>query len=168
MGGDDEAAAAPFFVHISTNELHALKQKLAHAVLAPDINGDEWQAGVPPDVMKRLLTYWRDEYDWRATEKELDTYPQFHTKILVSDGFEPLDIRFLHQKSRCQTQFPCCLSTVVPSLPNFGFSSGVCKKGFGIKHYAEVCHKLMMGLGYTKYGAYILRRLDVWFFHYLT
>lgn len=41
---------------------------------------------------------------------------------------------------------------VVPSLPNFGFSSAVKKKGFGIKHYAEVCHKLMISLGYEEYG----------------
>lgn len=41
---------------------------------------------------------------------------------------------------------------VVPSLPNFGFSSAVQKKGFGIKKYAEVCHKLMISLGYDEYG----------------
>jgi len=41
---------------------------------------------------------------------------------------------------------------VAPSLPNFGFSEGVRKKGFGIPQYAEVCHKLMLSLGYDQYG----------------
>ena len=32
---------------------------------------------------------------------------------------------------------------VAPSLPNFGFSEGPKKSGFGLKPYAETCHKLM-------------------------
>lgn len=42
---------------------------------------------------------------------------------------------------------------VAPSLPNFGFSQAVSKKGFSIPQYAEVCHKLMQQLGYTQYGS---------------
>ena len=42
---------------------------------------------------------------------------------------------------------------VAPSLPNYGFSSGTKKKGFGLPQYAETCHKLMLKLGYDKYGA---------------
>lgn len=41
---------------------------------------------------------------------------------------------------------------VAPSLPNFGFSSGVTRRGFGLAQYAEVLHKLMMKLGYAQYG----------------
>ena len=40
---------------------------------------------------------------------------------------------------------------VAPSLPNFGFSEGTKKKGFGLDKYAEVLHKLMQKLGYEKY-----------------
>ena len=43
---------------------------------------------------------------------------------------------------------------VAPSLPNFGFSEGVKKRGFGLPQYAEVCHKLMLKLGYKQYGGY--------------
>lgn len=198
MSGNYEAAR-PFSIHVHDDELDGLKQKLPHAVFAPEIHGDEWQAGVPSDLMKRLLAYWKDEYDWRAKEKELNRYPQFCMKIHVSDGFEPLDIHFIHQKSPASDAIPLlfvhgCASSiiadkrwavadsfpgpglyleaikvlqalalqddqgpsfhvVVPSLPNFGFSSGVRKKGFGIKYYAEVCHQLMLNLGYTQYGA---------------
>lgn len=41
---------------------------------------------------------------------------------------------------------------VVPSLPNFGFSSRVSKPGFGLRQYSEVCHKLMQSLGYKQYA----------------
>lgn len=41
---------------------------------------------------------------------------------------------------------------VAPSLPNFGFSEGAKKRGFALPQYAETCHKLMLSLGYDKYG----------------
>ena len=41
---------------------------------------------------------------------------------------------------------------VAPSLPNFGFSSGAKKSDFNLEKYAEVCHKLMLQLGYNEYG----------------
>ena len=41
---------------------------------------------------------------------------------------------------------------VIPSLPNYSFSQGVSKPGFGLLQYAEVLHKLMLQLGYDKYG----------------
>ena len=40
---------------------------------------------------------------------------------------------------------------VAPSLPNFGFSAGISKRGFGLSQYAETCHKLMLQLGYPQY-----------------
>lgn len=40
---------------------------------------------------------------------------------------------------------------VAPSLPNFGFSEGVKKRGFAAAQYAETCHKLMLSLGYPEY-----------------
>lgn len=43
---------------------------------------------------------------------------------------------------------------VAPSLPNFGFSAGVTRRGFGLAQYAEVLHKLMIKLGYTEYGEF--------------
>lgn len=41
---------------------------------------------------------------------------------------------------------------VAPSLPNFGFSQGPKKAGFGVAQYAEAMHKVMINLGYEKYG----------------
>lgn len=40
---------------------------------------------------------------------------------------------------------------VAPSLPNFGFSEGTKRKGFGLDKYAEALHKLMQKLGYDQY-----------------
>jgi len=45
---------------------------------------------------------------------------------------------------------------VAPSLPNFSFSEGVKKKEFGTPQYAEAIHKVMLKLGYEKYGEFKL------------
>ncbi|KAK8156403.1 Alpha/Beta hydrolase protein [Phyllosticta citrichinensis] len=57
---------------------------------------------------------------------------------------------------------------VAPSLPNFGFSSGVKEPGFAVEQYAEACHKLMKQLGYGRYvtqggdwGFYITRAMGL-------
>ena len=40
---------------------------------------------------------------------------------------------------------------VAPSLPNFGFSPGLSKRGFALPQYAETLHKLMFSLGYSQH-----------------
>lgn len=57
---------------------------------------------------------------------------------------------------------------VAPSLPNYGFSSGVKSRGFGLAQYAETVHKLMLQLGYSQYvtqggdwGFYITRAVGL-------
>lgn len=59
-------------------------------------------------------------------------------------------------------------NVVAPSLPNFGWSQGCVKKGFGLAQYAETCDQLMRNLGYKKYvtqggdwGMYITRAIGL-------
>lgn len=35
------------------------------------------------DYLKELADYWREHFDWRVWEAELDAYPQFMTKHLL-------------------------------------------------------------------------------------
>lgn len=127
--------------------------------------------------VKRLATYWRKSFDWRAQEVKLNDLPNYHTGIRV-DGFGELDIHFLHQPSENPDAIPLLFvhgwpgsyievtkllpqlrqsnqgvsfHVVAPSLPHFGWSEGVKKTGFGLAQYAEVCDKLMQSLGYNTY-----------------
>ncbi|KAF7718997.1 Epoxide hydrolase-like protein [Penicillium ucsense] len=138
---------------------------------------DSWEFGVPSSEVQRIVKYWKDGYDWRKAEAHLNELPQYHTDIEV-DGFGTLDIHFIHQTSSKEGAIPLLFShgwpgsfievtkllpqlgdsgdhpafnIVAPSLPNFGFSSGVTRRGFGLKQYAETCHKLMLKLGYSRY-----------------
>ena len=100
----------PLTIHVSDEKLNELKQKLAVATFPSELEETEWTYGVPLEEVKRLTTYWRDKFDWRAQEARINSLPNFHTKIQVPGGFEPLDIHFVHQKSANENAIPLLFS----------------------------------------------------------
>ncbi|KAI2616658.1 epoxide hydrolase 1 [Hypomontagnella submonticulosa] len=175
-------AIEPFRIAVPDAALEKLKAKLALATFPEEVDfSNDREYGAPLDDVKRLATAWKDTYDWRRAEAELnETLPQFTTTIGV-DGHEDLKIHFVHKKSEREGAIPLLFvhgwpgsflevakilplltsgdakadepsfHVVAPSLPNFGFSARTSKPGFAIRQYAEVCHKLMLRLGYDKY-----------------
>jgi pimeloyl-ACP methyl ester carboxylesterase len=170
----------PFKIAVPDAALASLKAKLSSATFPQGGDTTEsWDYGVPLADIKRLTAYWADGFDWRAQEARLnEALPQFMTKVEV-DGFGEIDMHFVHQRSKTPDSIPLLFShgwpgsflevikilplltdpkeggpsfhVVAPSLPNFGFSGLVSKKGFGIPQYAEAIHKVMLNLGYDQY-----------------
>ncbi|CAL5865980.1 uncharacterized protein PFLUO_LOCUS187 [Penicillium psychrofluorescens] len=170
----------PYKISVPGNSLDDLKQRLSLARFPTQIESpdqDPWDFGAPAEEVQRLATYWKDGFDWRKAEAKLNELPQYNLPIEV-DGFGVLDIHFVHQVSPVKNAIPLLFShgwpgsfievskllpslkgddqhpafhVVAPSLPNFGFSSGVTRRGFGLAQYAETVHKLMLKLGYTQY-----------------
>lgn len=83
-----------YTVSVPDASLQELKQRLAWAKPATQFESsaqDPWDFGVPAKEMMRLVTYWKDQFDWRKAEAQLNELPQYHTEIEV-DGFDTLDI----------------------------------------------------------------------------
>jgi hypothetical protein len=79
--------------------LEETKIKLKYARLDAGMDDVEWndlEIGHTP--FRKVVEYWRDEYDWRKFESHINTYHHFRTPIEVP-GFEPLGIHFLHHRS---------------------------------------------------------------------
>jgi pimeloyl-ACP methyl ester carboxylesterase len=174
------ADISPYTISVPDEAIQDLKTRLSHGKFPSDeLEGAGWDYGSPLNDVKRFTSYWRDNYDWRKTETQLNTYPHFTTSIQCR-GFEPLRIHFLHQKSRVPNAIPLlfvhgwpgsflealkilrplaepedpkapAFHVVALSLPNYGFSEGSKKKGFALAQYAETCNKLMLKLGYNEY-----------------
>lgn len=184
-------SASPYTISVPDEALDALRNKLAVATFPDELEApDQWPYGAPLADVKRLAKYWQDGFDWRKAESRLNQLPNFRTQIEVK-GFRPLDIHFVHRKSPSEKAIPLlfchgwpgsfievtkllplleagspAFHVVAPSLPNYGFSSGVKEPGFSLEHYAEVCHKLMKQLGYDEYvtqggdwGFYVTRAM---------
>lgn len=169
--------ASPYQVHVPDADLQNLKQKLELATFPDELEDSDWDYGAPLSDVKRLTEYWRDTFDWRAQEAKLNELPSFHRPIAIK-GFGELDIHYLHQKSGAPNAIPLlfvhgwpgnylevskmlpllkdeangvAFDVVAPSLPNYGWSEGTKKKGFGLRQYAECFDRLMRDLGYERY-----------------
>ena len=190
------SSPTPYKASVPDFKLKTLHAKLELAEFPDELDAAEWDYGAPLAEVKRLTAYWKDSFDWRKQEKEINDLPNFQTEIQV-DGFDLLNIHFVHQKSSVSNAIPLlfvhgCTSShllssmdpadlpsgpgnflevvkllpllgksengasafhvVAPSLPNFGFSDGVKKRGFALPQYAETFNKLMLKLGYEEYG----------------
>ena len=167
-----------FTISIPDQGLNDLKQRLSLAKFPNELQNAGWDMGVPLHDVQRLTQYWQNEFDWKKEEKFLNTLPQFKTTIQC-EGFEPLGIHFIHSRSEAEDAIPLLFChgwpgsfleglkllkplgegvsgqpsfhVVIPSLPNYGFSDGTSKRGFGNSQYAETLHKLMLKLGYNEY-----------------
>lgn len=188
------ASIKPFKIAVPDSDIQRLKQKLSAATFPEDVEySDSWDYGAPLKDIKRLASYWQNGFDWRAAEAKINNeQPQFTTSVSV-DGFGDILIHFVHKRADEDKSIPLLFChgwpgsfhevtkilplltasssdgpsfhVVAPSLPNFGFSGKVNKPGFAPLQYAEVCHKLMLQLGYDNYvtqggdWGYIITRL---------
>src|ERR671913_550683 len=169
----------PFTIDIPQADLDDLRDRLARTRWAADLPDVGWSRGVPVSYLKGLAEYWRDGYDWRVHERELNRYPQFTTEI---DG---QNIHFLHVRSpqpdalalmmthgwpgsiaefmkiigpltdpRAHGGDPAdAFHIVAPSLPGFGFSMPVREPGWEMGRTTDAFAELMRRLGYDRYGA---------------
>lgn len=168
----------PYTIAVPDSQIEDLKIRLNLAKFPDELDAAAWDLGAPLADVQRLATYWKDKFDWRKAEKTLNRFPHYTTDIQC-DGFESLNIHFIHRKSGVEGAIPLlfvhgwpgsffegtkilellplggsgtpAFDVVVPSLPNYGFSEGSKNRGFAIEQYAETCHKLMQKLGYTQY-----------------
>ncbi|KAF9476537.1 alpha/beta-hydrolase [Pholiota conissans] len=168
-----------FQISIPDASIEALQRKLALTTLPDELDDAGWACGAPLADIRRLVARWKDGYDWRKHEAELNAeLPQF-TRDIEVEGFGTLNIHYVHQKSKVADAipllfvhgwpgsflevrkiFPLLLEgsadhpsfhVIAMSFPGFGFSEAPKTKGFGANQYAEVGNKLMLALGYDEY-----------------
>ncbi|KIY66696.1 alpha/beta-hydrolase [Cylindrobasidium torrendii FP15055 ss-10] len=166
----------PFQISVPAESIDLLHQKLALTTFPDELVDVDRDYGVPLEDLKRLVSCWKDTFDWRAQEAALNAeLPQYTVDIDV-DGFDTLNVHFVHQRSSEPNAIPLLfvhgwpgsfleVRKVLPlltegspsfhvvalSLPGFGFSEAPRRKGFGLPQFAEVGNKLMVALGYDKY-----------------
>lgn len=173
------APITPFVLDVPQERLDLLERKLALTELPDELEGAGWSYGASLIDIQKLLKHWQTSYSWRDEEARINaSLPQYTTPISV-DGFDRIDVHFVWKKSDVPNAIPLlfvhgwpghfleverilpalvqgskdfpAFHVIAPSLPNYGFSEGIKKQGFGPRQYAETCHKLMLNLGYDKY-----------------
>ncbi|GHO98994.1 multidrug MFS transporter [Reticulibacter mediterranei] len=170
---------SPFTVHIDEAILVDLHQRLAQTRWPDELSNEDWEYGTNLPYLQELVRYWLEEYDWRAQERLLNTYPQFQTEI------EGVSLHFLHVRGQGTRPLPLVLShgwpgsffemykivgpltdparfggdpadsfdVVVPSLPGYGFSGPTRTRGITAGRMADIFAALMRELGYERFAA---------------
>ena len=167
----------PYIVDIPEDALDDLRTRLKRARFPrPDpLPGP----GPTPRELEALLLRWREAYDWRRVENELNDLGLFETVV------DSLTIRFLHVRSPMAHARPLFLShgwpgsviefldaipalidpvahggrsedafhLVIPCLPGFGFSEQPRVTGWSVERIADAFHAVILALGYERYFA---------------
>ena len=68
----------PFRIDIPQADLDELDDRLRRSRRAQEIPNVGWDYGVPIDYVEELVTYWRNDYDWRLWEARFNSYPALH------------------------------------------------------------------------------------------
>lgn len=169
-----------FQIRVSDEILEDLKYRLDHVRWPDLLEGSDWERGSDQGYLRSLVTYWRDQFDWRAREAELNRLSHFRCNI---DG---IDVHFVHERGKGPNPQPIILThgwpdsfvryekiipmltdparyggnpedsfdVIVPSVPGFGFSNGLKRAGVNNAYVAELWAKLMTEhLGYPKFAA---------------
>jgi len=170
----------PFSIQIKQEVLDDLNYRLDHYRWPDQIKDAGWERGTDIDYLRSLVSYWRNQYDWRKEESELNRLSQFHCDV---DG---IDLHFVHERGKGPNPMPIILThgwpdgfirykkiipmltdpasyggdakdsfdVIVPSVPGFGFSGHPDHSGVNNNLISELWAKLMTEkLGYSKFAA---------------
>ncbi|OXT17733.1 epoxide hydrolase [Bacillus sp. OG2] len=170
----------PKTIRISKEEVEDLKSRLKLTRFPDEIPNAEWEYGIPLDLMKDIMRYWENEFNWYEVEKRINSFSNYQVNI---DG---IDIHFIHERGSGLNSIPIIIphgwpgsfyemldiipylttpekfggnpnisfDVVIPSIPGHGFSDIPLKKGFEDRQVANLFVKLMQLLGYDKFGAH--------------
>jgi hypothetical protein len=99
------ASPKPYTVAIPDAVLTDLRERLEHTRLPAEIPGTGPERGMPHADLTRLVEHWKNGYDWRRREAEINKLPMFTTSVDV-DGAGSVNLHFVHQKSKVEGAIP--------------------------------------------------------------
>lgn len=174
----NNAPILPFEIQVSDAAIEDLQRRLAATRMPDQLRQTSWEYGTDSSYLAELLSYWRNDFDWREQESQLNQFDQFKTEI---DG---LDMHFIHQRSENPNAIPLMVvhgwpgsvaeftkiigpltdpvahggnstdsyHVIAPSLPGFGFSEKPNQPGYSPEKFAHMLAALMERLGYEQYA----------------
>jgi pimeloyl-ACP methyl ester carboxylesterase len=160
----------PFKIRVPEAVLGRIEQRVKTAHWPKLSQGAGWRYGVDADWFAKLVSYWRDTYDWRSAEASLNRTPQY----LVNIGGRNLHYARLAPAGGHSAHPPLLLhgwpytfaamlplaeklagngyEVIVPSLPGFAFSEAPDDQIRGLRFISRRIDRLMTDvLGHRRY-----------------
>jgi hypothetical protein len=95
-----------FQINVPDEKLTTLHAKLELATFPDELEDAEWKYGAPLADIKRLAEHWKNGYDWRKHERELNQELPMFTRDIEVDEFGALNIHYVHKKSEVVDAIP--------------------------------------------------------------
>lgn len=109
----------PFEIAVPDSALQTLNQKLSLATFPDELDQAGWDMGPPLADVKRLTARWKDGFDWRAKERELNKNLHQYIVPVPVKGFGEVDVHFVHQRSEVKSAVPLLFIHGCMSSPQF-------------------------------------------------
>ncbi|WP_214465868.1 epoxide hydrolase family protein [Microbacterium flavescens] len=171
---NNSTALTPFRIDIPQSDLDDLHGRLARTrwpIPAPD-RGDraDFSRGIPLPYLQELAEYWRDGFDWRAQEAQLNEHAQvttivdgqtFHvvhvrsgnpgaTPLLLNHGWPGSFVEYQRLIPLLTDEF----HLVGASPPGFGFSTPLSSSGWELAKTTDAYAEIMTRLGYERFAVH--------------
>uniref|UniRef100_A0A8C5PS47 microsomal epoxide hydrolase n=1 Tax=Leptobrachium leishanense TaxID=445787 RepID=A0A8C5PS47_9ANUR len=182
-GGEEDESIRPFKIETTDEELNDLYQRIDQTRYTEPLEGSRFNYGFNTTYLRKVVSYWRNNFSWKKQLDILNQYPHFKTKI------EGLDVHFIHVKP---TNLPAgrrakpilmvhgwpgafyefykiipfltdpgshnlseehIFEVICPSIPGYGFSEASHKQGCDSIAVARIFYKLMQRLGFRQFYA---------------
>ncbi|MDG2428965.1 MAG: epoxide hydrolase [Acidimicrobiales bacterium] len=176
----DNDHVSTFTVTVDDHLIDDLKRRLLETRWSDQIPETGWEYGCDQQWLKKLVTYWTEEFDWRTTEARINTFDQVLTTVdgqrlhaihqrspeagalplLISHGWPGSIIEFLQilgplTNPRAHGGDPAdAFHVIAPSLPGYGWSGPTTERGWGPDRTGRAFAELAARLGYTRYGVH--------------
>ena len=93
----------PFPIAIAQADLDDLQRRLDSARFPAELPDSGWDYGTEQTFLRSVIDRWRDGYDWRATEAELNTWG---SSVATASGQR---VHLLHARSDAADAIPLVL-----------------------------------------------------------
>lgn len=94
----------PFTLRIDQSKLDDLRERLVKTRWPDMPSGAGWAYGTDLTFMKRLVSHWGTNFDWRAQERRLNRFPQYTVEI------DDIVLHYLHVPAKGGKGRPLLLS----------------------------------------------------------
>ena len=98
------AVPEPFTIAVPDSVLEDLHQRLDRTRWPLDPGNDDWRYGTNRAWLQDLVAYWRDGFDWRAQEAEMNRFEHF--RVVLDD----VPIHFLRRQGQGPAPVPIILT----------------------------------------------------------
>ncbi|XP_044140776.1 epoxide hydrolase 1-like [Bufo gargarizans] len=178
---NEDPSVRPFRIEASEEDIKDLQDRLDRTRFVTPLEDAQFHYGLNGTELQKIVSYWRDSFDWGKQVEIINRYPHYKTSI------EGLDIHFVHVKPPHlppgQKAIPLLMvhgwpgsfyefyriipllteprkhgldpgvtfEVICPSIPGYGFSDASQKKGFDALAAARIFYKLMLRLGFSEF-----------------